>query len=211
MEQVTLMPMFPLGSVLLPSMPLALRVFEPRYLEMMVDVLARAPAEFGVVLIERGQEVGGGDQRFGIGTVARVAEVEQADGLVGLIARGASRFEVIAWQDEDPYPRAEVRALPALIWTEQCRASMVEAERLVRTALALASELADGTWSADIALADEPGDLVWQLAGITPVGLIDRLSFLRAGTTEDLLSMLIAETTGAVQALRAGWSPDSLG
>lgn len=211
MEPVTLMPMFPLGSVLLPAMPLALRVFEPRYLEMMVDVLAQEPAEFGVVLIERGQEVGGGDHRFGIGTMARVADIEQGDGLVGLIARGDARFEVIAWQDEDPYPRAEVRTLPALIWTEECRASLVEAERLVRTALALASELADVTWSADIALSDEPGDLVWQLAGITPVGLLDRLAFLRAGTTEELLSMLIAETTGAVEALRAGWSPGGLG
>ncbi|WP_353648793.1 LON peptidase substrate-binding domain-containing protein [Nakamurella sp. A5-74] len=208
---MTLLPMFPLGSVLLPAMPLALRVFEPRYLEMMVDVLAQEPAEFGVVLIERGQEVGGGDRRFGIGTVARVTEIEEGDGVVGLIARGASRIEVIAWQAEDPYPRAEVRKLPALIWTEQCRTSLVEADRLVRTALALASEFVEASWSSDIALADEPGDLVWQLAGITPVGLIDRLAFLRAGTTEELLSMLIAETTGAVQALRAGWSLGGLG
>lgn len=211
MEAVTLMPMFPLGSVLLPAMPLALRVFEPRYLAMMVDVLEREPAEFGVVLIERGQEVGGGDQRFGIGTVARIAEIERGEGLLGLIARGAARFEVLAWQEEDPYPRAEVRELPALIWNEDCRASLQECESTVRTALALASEFVDTTWSSDIALADDPVDLMWQLAGITPVGLIDRLTFLRARTTEELLTLLLAETTGAIEALRAGWSPDGLG
>jgi Lon protease-like protein len=59
---VTDLPMFPLGSVLFPHMPLPLRVFEERYLVMLSRILADDPAEFGVVLIERGQEVGGGDR-----------------------------------------------------------------------------------------------------------------------------------------------------
>ena len=52
--------MFPLGGVLFPGMPLRLRVFEPRYRAMVTECLAGTP-EFGVVLIERGNEVGGGD------------------------------------------------------------------------------------------------------------------------------------------------------
>ena len=68
--------MFPLGSVLLPGMPLALRVFEPRYVELLSTVLGDTDREFGVVLIERGSEVGGGDVRFGAGTVARIETVE---------------------------------------------------------------------------------------------------------------------------------------
>ena len=55
---------FPLGSVLFPGMPLPLRVFEPRYVAMIASVLGNAEREFGVVLIERGSEVGGGDVRF---------------------------------------------------------------------------------------------------------------------------------------------------
>ena len=51
---MTPLPIFPLGSVLMPGMPLALRVFEERYLEMMRDVLPSPEREFGVVLIERG-------------------------------------------------------------------------------------------------------------------------------------------------------------
>ena len=54
------MPMFPLGTVLFPHALLPLRVFEPRYREMTARVL-REDGEFGVVLIERGSEVGGGD------------------------------------------------------------------------------------------------------------------------------------------------------
>ena len=42
------LPMFPLGSVLFPSMPLALRVFEERYLAMLASVLQEEPSEFGV-------------------------------------------------------------------------------------------------------------------------------------------------------------------
>ncbi|MEC8953734.1 MAG: LON peptidase substrate-binding domain-containing protein, partial [Actinomycetota bacterium] len=51
--------MFPLGMVLVPSGVLPLRVFEPRYRHMLEDLLP-GNREFGVVLIERGSEVGGG-------------------------------------------------------------------------------------------------------------------------------------------------------
>ena len=59
---MAVLPMFPLGTVLLPGAVLPLHVFEPRYRQLVQDCLAGEP-EFGVVLIERGSEVGGGDQR----------------------------------------------------------------------------------------------------------------------------------------------------
>ena len=55
--------MFPLGSVLLPGAMLPLHVFEPRYRRLVQDCVAEASHEFGVALIERGFEVGGGDFR----------------------------------------------------------------------------------------------------------------------------------------------------
>ena len=58
---MAILPMFPLGTVLFPHMPLRLRVFEQRYLVMLSDLLQSQTAEFGVVLIDRGQEVGGGE------------------------------------------------------------------------------------------------------------------------------------------------------
>ena len=64
------MPMFPLGTVLFPHALLPLHVFEPRY-RVMTERVLKATREFGVVLIERGSEVGGGDTRFDVGTVAR--------------------------------------------------------------------------------------------------------------------------------------------
>jgi len=95
-------PMFPLGSVLFPAMPLALRVFEERYLKMMGAILDNEPSEFGVVLIERGFEVGGGDKRFDVGTTARILQIEAPDGPLAVVARGGRRFRVSQWLEDDP-------------------------------------------------------------------------------------------------------------
>ena len=78
------LPMFPLGTVLFPHGVLPIHVFEPRYRAMVDDCLA-GDARFGVVLIERGSEVGGGDTRFHVGTVAQIVQAgKMPDGLLEL-------------------------------------------------------------------------------------------------------------------------------
>ena len=76
------LPMFPLSAVLFPHATMPLHVFEPRYRTLMQDCLAGDP-RFGVVLIERGSEVGGGDQRSRLGTrgvITRAAELPTVAG-----------------------------------------------------------------------------------------------------------------------------------
>ncbi|MDH3706550.1 MAG: LON peptidase substrate-binding domain-containing protein, partial [Acidimicrobiia bacterium] len=68
--------MFPLGSVLLPHNALPLHVFEPRYRQMIETVLDD-DRHFGVVLIERGSEVGGDDVRTDVGCLAEIREIQQ--------------------------------------------------------------------------------------------------------------------------------------
>jgi uncharacterized protein len=77
---MAVMPMFPLGTPLLPGAVLPLHVFESRYRQMVRDILADDvdPPEFGVVMIERGSEVGGGDERATIGTIARIVDIQVA-------------------------------------------------------------------------------------------------------------------------------------
>jgi uncharacterized protein len=105
------LPMFPLGSVLFPFGVMPLRVFEDRYKALTEDVLA-GNREFGVVLIERGSEVGGGDVRFPVATVATVLEAEPTDdGGWYLVTFGTRRIEVLVWTGDDPYPVALVRNL----------------------------------------------------------------------------------------------------
>ena len=82
------LPMFPLGSVLLPHEMLPLHVFEERYRAMIAACLA-SDARFGVVLIARGSEVGGGDVRCNTGTIASIEVASPTeDGRYGVLARG---------------------------------------------------------------------------------------------------------------------------
>ena len=88
------LPMFPLGTVLFPTQLLPLHVFEPRYRQMTQDLLA-GDGRFGVVLIERGNEVGGGDTRSGFGCVAQLVQAQQTpDGRYALMAIGVERLRV---------------------------------------------------------------------------------------------------------------------
>ncbi|MGV8884576.1 MAG: LON peptidase substrate-binding domain-containing protein [Microbacteriaceae bacterium] len=196
-------PMFPLGSVLFPHMPMQLRVFEERYLVMLSEILAEEPSVFGTVLIERGQEVGGGEMRFTIGTVATILQLEGADGFVALVAEGGERFEITEWLDDAPYPRADVRELPDLEWDDDIEPLRDRAEKVVRRAVAIASEFGDQQWAADVALSDDPLESAWQLAGIAPLAEIDQLALLRSESVTQLLERTIEFTEAATLAFEA--------
>lgn len=207
---MTPLAMFPLGSVLFPHMPLMLRIFEERYVVMLSRVLQEEPSEFGVVLIERGQEVGGGEQRFSTGAVAVIKQLETAEGSIGLVAEGGRRVEIVEWLDEDPHPAASVRDLPELEWDESLEPLRDRAEQLVRRALARASEFSDQQWSADIELSDDPVAHSWQLAAIAPLGPLDQIALLRSTSMSSLLSGLIEYTTEVEQGLLLWTDADGL-
>jgi uncharacterized protein len=206
---VAVLPMFPLGSVLFPHMPLRLRVFEERYLIMLADLLKTDQARFGVVLIERGREVGGGEQRFRIGTLAEITQLGAQQGFVGLVARGGRRFAVTRWLDDAPHPRAEVTGLPDLEWDPGLAALRAETERLVRRALAMASEFAENVWPADVELAEDPAAAAWQLAAIAPLGALDQLELLQATSFDQLLTRVGELTTEAAVAFEGPWPEEA--
>src|SRR5438552_13967117 len=104
--------MFPLGTVLFPFAPLPLHVFEPRH-RALTRACLDGDREFGVVLIERGSEVGGNDVRTSVGTVATIVEAaELDDGCWVLGTVGGRRIRVRAWLPDEPYPRADVEDWP---------------------------------------------------------------------------------------------------
>ena len=190
------LPMFPLGTVLFPHMPLSLRIFEERYVVMLSRVLQEEVSEFGVVLIERGQEVGGGEQRFGVGTVARIVQLEASEGFIALVAEGNRRFRVAQWLDDEPHPQAEVSELEPLAWDDDLLLELVAAEDTVRRVLAELGD--DSRWPADVDLTDEPVARAWQLAGIAPLGPLDQVELLASGTMADLLSGIVTKTEAVV-------------
>ena len=88
-------PLFPLNTVLFPGGPLPLRIFEPRYVDM-VRYCMRERAPFGVVLIRAGVEAGGSvSSTADVGTTARIVDFFQLpDGLLGIKCLGDRKFRV---------------------------------------------------------------------------------------------------------------------
>jgi Lon protease-like protein len=200
---MTVMPMFPLGSVLMPAMPLSLRIFEERYLKLLGDLMLAEKPEFGVVLIERGPEVGGGDRRLEIGTLASVTDIGTLDQFYGLESMGAQRFRVNAWLPDDPYPMADIDFIPDLIWNDSLMPARVHLETKVRNLLAFASEFGDLQYGPDIELSDNPMDACWQLAGVLPVGPLDQQDLLQSQSADELISRTYDVVVALDEALQA--------
>ena len=86
-------PLFPLNTVLFPGGPLPLRIFEPRYLDM-ISRCMKEDVPFGVVLIREGAEAGPATTRD-VGTLAKIVDWYQgSDGLLGITAVGTERFRL---------------------------------------------------------------------------------------------------------------------
>ncbi len=191
--------MFPLGAVLFPHADLSLHVFEPRYQALVHDCL-RSGRQFGVVLIERGHEVGGGDSRFSVGTVARiVAEAELGGGRWALQTRGTRRIRVTTWLPDDPYPVALAEDLSDPPVGPDAIELLGEAERQVRRALALASELGLVRAAATARFDPDPAVAVYQLCSVAPLGPVDHQALLEAPTPAARLELLVESTQAAAE------------
>lgn len=184
--------MFPLGMVLFPAQMLPLRIFEPRYRELVATCL-RDDTGFGVVLIERGSEVGGGDVRTGLGTMARIVHAQPyPDGRWSIAAIGIERIRVNAWLPDDPYPCADVEPYPDVVATTALEPLAERATDLLRNVLALRAELGEPAPPATFEVSPNPLAASYQLSAACPFGPIDRLALLAAEGPEARLERLVA-------------------
>ena len=186
------LPVFPLGNPVLPTQLLPLHVFEDRYRILMETLTGiGSTAEMGVVLIERGSEVGGGDVRVGVGTVAHLIESERLpDGRWVAIFAGSHPFRVERWLDDDPYPQAVVIERGEEDWDPAEEPLMATAEEAVRGTLRLAVELGEPVGHPEFQVSSEPAVAAWELCARAPLGPFDRQSLLEAPTRSARLSLL---------------------
>jgi uncharacterized protein len=195
--------MFPLGTVLFPGVALPLHVFEQRYRQLARDCLA-GDRELGIVLIERGSEVGGDDVRTGHGTLARIARAaELPDGRWFLLVSGEQRIEVLSWLEDDPYPRARVRQRTDGGPGDGLADLVDEVTVLLRRALALASELGESTVPATLELSDEPVAAGYQAAAAAPIGPLDKHGLLALDDPDERTAQLRDLLAGSVELLEA--------
>jgi len=184
-----IMPQFPLGTVLLPSMVLPLHIFEPRYRDLMTAVVPER-REFGVTLIERGAEVGGGEVRTMTGTVARIVEAEEFDdGRWLVVIAGTRRFRVAEWLPDDPYPVASIEDWPDEPTTVELSEDVAKTIGRFKRCLATASEAGHNVGPIP-EIAEEAVDAIEQLAVLSPVSQLDRQRFLEAVGPQQRLTLI---------------------
>ena len=195
-----ILPMFPLGTALLPGAGLPLHIFEPRYQQLVHDCM-NAPdgPRFGVVLIARGREVGGGEQRNDVGTVARILlDTEIGNGRHVLECVAEERIRVVSWLPDDPYPRAEVEAWPD---TESGPLDLSPLLGSLERLHELLDRLTDGNAPpppSPSELPDDPGQRLFAIARHVPMGEADRYAVLSTPGPAERLEVLTESVATAI-------------
>jgi Lon protease-like protein len=211
----TTLPLFPLGTVLLPGASLPLHVFEPRYRQLTVDLVSGAVPErtFGVVAIKQGWEVGA-ENATALHEVGCTAVLQEArrlpDGRFDLSTRGGRRFRLlevdedsapylvatVEWLPDSPHPPGVERLLPLL--ADSARAAH---DRYREVTGAAERPPAPGTTTEDLAYA---------LAGDCLLTLEDRLALLRETSPARRLRLVrevLHREAGLITALNAVPAP----
>ncbi len=193
-------PMFPLSSVLFPTRVLPLHVFEPRYRALVEHCLA-GDGTFGVVLIERGSEVGGGDARFSVGTLAHIVQAERvADGRFAVIAVGARRFRVREWLSDDPYPRARIDLLDDHAHGDGAHA-IAEVRARLQDVLRLYQRLGAPVDDVEVVLDADPVRASFEATAASPIGPLDAQELLEVDDAVTRLEQLAASLADEIQVL----------
>jgi Lon protease-like protein len=193
------LPMFPLEWVLLPGEELSLRIFERRYTVLVGDLMHSGDPRFGVVLIARGREVGGGEQRNDIGAMAAITDcTELGGGRYALRCLTGERIRVSQWLPDDPYPRADIE-----VWRDEPGEPVSDRQfgELEERIVALHKRMAVArrrwvTAGRDTMLGGrrlrslDPVQRLYSLACRVPMGEADRYAVLAAPSLSDRLTAL---------------------
>ncbi|HLH84973.1 MAG TPA: LON peptidase substrate-binding domain-containing protein [Trebonia sp.] len=189
-----MLPLFPLSTVLFPGMRLPLHIFEPRYRQLVADLLGQPePRRFGVIAIRKGRETGvdGVAALYDVGCVAAVRQIEpRQDGRYDLLTVGAQRFRLLGTDRSLPYLRGEIEPLPDE--AGEADAAARAAARVQRAFRGYLNTLADrgGAVVSVADLPDEPVLLSYLVGAAMIIDLPDRQSLLAA---PDALARLRAE------------------
>lgn len=202
--------MFPLGTSYLPGDIVVLNVFEPRYRELVQDVL-KTDRLFGSVLIEQGSEVGGNDRRFSHGVLVLVQSSSEVDGIIQIAGTATNIISVDQWLDDDPYPRAEFSIqMTDELATSECHSiasslsllaqqlrSLLEKSKQMNSPvmidakrLSILGSLAGGRWWDDNITTAEVWRSFWFIASLVPCGVLDRYELLADGSLTDRVTRL---------------------
>ena len=182
-----------------------LHIFEDRYRTLMGDIIASSalderPATFGIVLIERGSETGGGDVRSAIATRVEVLHAEAFDdGRWGVVVAGVERLDVVRWHEDDPYPIADVVSRDR----RDTGGSLAEVEELLEKSHHVGAQIFGGDVQELAELSGDPIERLDQMCALAPLTTFDRQQILEAVTTDRQIELLAGALAAKLELLRA--------
>lgn len=179
------LPLFPLGqTVLAPSMPLPLQIFEPRYREMIAHCL-ETDRKFGVVLIREGEEVGETASPYEVGTIAEITTANRLDdGRMLIETEGRQRFRIIERFYDRSYLHATVELLDERVGLlENALPLAADLQQLVFRYIGILRTFED-EGELEIDLPREPLDLSYLVLALLQVPDAERQELLEARDAE---------------------------
>lgn len=194
-------PLFPLNTVLFPGGFLPLRIFEPRYLDM-VALCMQQQSPFGVVLIRDGNEVGAPAETVIVGTLAAIVDFDKSkDGMLMVACIGGDRFRI---RDTRIEPSRLLRAHVDVMPDGEDSVLAAEHESLAGFLRAVVNQPG---MSRRIAPPDinygSPLEIGYRLAEMLPVGLEEQqhlLEMTNAAARLDRIAALLKEMDFTLQA-----------
>ena len=194
--------MFPLGNVVLfPDMSLNLRVFEPRYKQLVSDVL-QADSSFGIALIREGREVGMPAVPHEVGTIARITEVTPLDGGNLYISTvGIERFRILEVLGPRPYLMARVEVLDEGP-SDAPEELVVEARQAMGDYVRAVTAM-QGGWVRDVPVQHDAVPLSYLIATTVRAEPLVKQRLLEVRTVEERLAMETALLQQSAQRLRS--------
>lgn len=190
------LPQFPVGSVFMPYMPVELRVFEPRYLNLMGELMVAEKPLFGIPLYPQNVEPGEAPELLTLGTLTHIDDFGMTEQFIGITGTASKRYVVTKWLEPDPYPRAEIEYLPEFPWEDRLDSQRLQLELEVRSLISRASKFGVLPWAADTDVSADPVESIWQLAGMLPVAPQELHTLLASETLEDLIERTLAVCSG---------------
>ncbi|RLA23646.1 MAG: peptidase S16 [Gammaproteobacteria bacterium] len=192
------LPLFPVSTVLFPGSTLSLRIFEPRYLELISHCM-KTDSGFGVSLIKAGKEVGPAADCYTVGTLIKIIDWGQGkDGFLEIEIEGVCRFKTTTdWVEPNQLKMAEVEMTPE------------PAHAVPGSYLFLAEFLeglmrrVEGPSSEQLENYEDAVKLGYKLAEFLPLGSLQKQSFLEMSNPVkrlELLAKLVDQTLSRTEA-----------
>ena len=198
MFKINEVPIFPLNFVLFPDSFLPLKIFEPRYIDM-VSACLREKKEFGVVLMKSGRETRGPVSFHKVGTLAHIETFDQGeDGLLHIVAKGTSLFEVI--QSEQRKDGLHLATIEPVITDTDVGITELEISRLSQ----LLSEVLESLVEMAPPKPWHLNNAVWvayRFAELLPLNNEERLEILLSRTADAKIKKIAAHINNGAKSI----------